>query len=158
MRIYLTAITSLALLFGGCTSGGEPSLTDTSVINPDSAGADTGTSPVEDTSSAADTTTAGNDATAAADTTPRATDVTTPAGELDNCKNLAFLDLTDAPGAGPAYPAPTLGATCGDEFITVTGNGIPPYTFVPMTPNALKAQNHNIEIPRFPKIAHAPGE
>ena len=38
----------------------------------------------------------------------------------------------------------------------VTGNGIPPYDFVAVTPNALVAQSHSWEIPRYPALAAQP--
>ena len=74
----------------------------------------------------------------------------------DGCPDEVFLDLANAPGAGPDYPAPELEAWCEDGKLIVESNGIPHYTFVPLTPNALVAQNNHWEIPLDPQLAAAP--
>ena len=70
--------------------------------------------------------------------------------EADN-----FIDVTQYPGAGSAYPAPTLSVTCANDIFTVASNGITHYTFQSITPNPLSAQNYNWQIPRNPTPAAA---
>ena len=69
-----------------------------------------------------------------------------------------ILDVSDAPGAGSAYAAPELSASCEDGELVVTGNGIPPYTFVPLTPNPLNEVAQNYSITLNPEIAAAPSD
>ena len=39
-------------------------------------------------------------------------------GQSDPCPANAMLDVSDSPGAGPAYPAPRVEATCeGGELV-----------------------------------------
>jgi hypothetical protein len=65
-----------------------------------------------------------------------------------------FLDVSSAPGAGSAYPDPTLGVTCSADTVSVSSNGIPHYQFVSVTPNGLQAQNNYIfNFPRNPAVA-----
>lgn len=75
-------------------------------------------------------------------------------GGSDDCPQAAsMLDVSKAPGAGDAYPKPTLSAKCtGDKFV-VESNDIPHYTFVQTTPNPLKGQSEHYEIPRNPQVA-----
>jgi hypothetical protein len=68
----------------------------------------------------------------------------------------AMLDLSQAPGAGAEYDPPELRAWCEGDLFIVESNGIPPFTFIPMTPNPLAAQEHRWEIPRVPTLAAAP--
>ena len=79
------------------------------------------------------------------------------AGVSGDCWEAAtLLDVSQAPGAGDGYDAPELSGWCeGDAFI-VESNGMPTYTFVPTTPNALVAQDNRWEIPRSPAVADAP--
>jgi hypothetical protein len=158
LEAYVRILSSVTAVFFlstvACTGGGDlttpdgntpsPDVSHDSAASVDSTATDSGTA---DTSTVAPDTGTVND-----------TGQTQPTGELDNCDKLAFLDLTNAPTPGPNYGAATLTATCDDTYITVTGNGLPPYTFVPLTPNALTEQDHNIQIPRFPKTVFAPGE
>jgi YHYH protein len=64
-----------------------------------------------------------------------------------------FLDVSQGPGAGPSYPAPYLSVECGSAVIIVHSNGIPPYTFVQTTPNALQPQNYTFTFPTHPLVA-----
>jgi hypothetical protein len=68
---------------------------------------------------------------------------------------LSMLDVSKAPGAGDAYAKPTLSATCTDTTFIVDSNGIPHYTFIPITPNPLVEQPGHYEIPRNPVVAAA---
>jgi hypothetical protein len=73
---------------------------------------------------------------------------------MGDCPEAAhFIDVTQYPGAGSAYPAPMLGVTCTNDTFTVASNGIPHYAFQSITPNALAAQNYNWQIPRNPSPA-----
>jgi hypothetical protein len=91
----------------------------------------------------------------AGSTTPD--DVTTPdAGATPTdvgCPTAHFLDVSKAPGPGSSYPKPTLAVSCTETTMVVTSNGIPHYTFVQITPNALAAQNHSWTVPRHPQKA-----
>ncbi len=68
----------------------------------------------------------------------------------------AALDLTDAPGAGDGYAKPSFNVTCGSDTVTLRSNGMPSYTFVALTPNALVEQSLEVVIPRFPAVADTP--
>ena len=67
-----------------------------------------------------------------------------------------ILDVSAAAGAGAGYPAPELAASCDGDELVVTGNGIPTYTFVAMTPNALVEVDQNYRITTNPIIANQP--
>lgn len=69
------------------------------------------------------------------------------------CLAAAFLDVSSAPGAGAAYADPFVEATCDGDTMTVSANSIPHYTFIPVTPNALTAQNQTYELPIDPEVA-----
>lgn len=76
-----------------------------------------------------------------------------------DCWQLATIpDITGAGwgNAGGSYPAPTLSASCDDAHLTVRSNGIPTFTFVPITPNDLGAQTYAWSIPRHPARAASP--
>ena len=51
------------------------------------------------------------------------------------------------------YPDPALEVSFDDDFIVVESNGIPTFEFVSTTPNGLRGQNFEWEIPRFPQPA-----
>jgi hypothetical protein len=85
----------------------------------------------------------------AGSTTPDAGATPTDVG----CPTAHFLDVSKAPGAGSSYAQPTLAVRCTETTLVVTSNGIPHYTFVQVTPNALAAQNHHWTVPRQPKKA-----
>ncbi len=69
-----------------------------------------------------------------------------------------LLDVSKAPGAGQGYPAPTLSGSCTADSFVVDSNAIPHYKFIPITPNALVAQNTHYEIPLNPEVAAATTE
>ena len=58
-----------------------------------------------------------------------------------------MIDTRGAPGAGAAYPKPTLSWACVGNTFVVDTNGITPYTFVQTTPNALAAKALHRVIP-----------
>ncbi len=66
------------------------------------------------------------------------------------------MDLSNAPGAGDAYPDPFLEAECVDDKLVVRSNGIPHYRFIPITPNALVEQDFTWEITLNPEVAPEP--
>lgn len=74
------------------------------------------------------------------------------------CPMDTFLDVSDYDGAGEGYPKPYLNVYCDDEFVYVNSNGIPHYSFVQTTPNALSEQDHLWEIPLNPKSASQTSE
>ena len=51
------------------------------------------------------------------------------------------------------FPVPVLNVECNKEYLIINSNGIPTFEFIRMTPNELKEQNHNWQIPLFPKLA-----
>ena len=51
------------------------------------------------------------------------------------------------------FPDPELAVSFDDDFIIVESNGIPTFEFVSTTPNGLRGQNFEWEIPRFPEPA-----
>lgn len=122
---------------------------------------------VDDDSSADDDTTSDDDTTADDDTSAdddTTTDDDTVAdddtsGDDDTSSDCwqaeAMLDVSTAPGAGAAYDPPSVDAWCEGDLFIVESNGIPHFTFVAMTPNALTSQNHRWEIPRYPTVAAA---
>jgi hypothetical protein len=64
-----------------------------------------------------------------------------------------MLDVSQAVGAGPGYPAPQLAAKCEGGQLVVDGNGIPHYTFVQTTPNPLQAADVHYAITLNPQAA-----
>lgn len=73
---------------------------------------------------------------------------------LAACPEAALLlDVAKGQGAGSGYAAATLSGSCTDKTFTVTGNGMPFYSFVAMTPNALQPVTHTWTITRTPAIA-----
>ncbi|MEP7122203.1 MAG: YHYH protein [Byssovorax sp.] len=78
------------------------------------------------------------------------------AGGAASCAQAAtMLDVAKGPGAGDGYAKATLTASCTDTAFVVESNGMPTYTFVQTTPNALKAQSNHWEIPLHPAAAAA---
>ena len=55
-------------------------------------------------------------------------------------------------GLDRAYDAPRLEVSCDDDLM-VSANGLPHYSFVQTTPNALRSQNFNWVVPRLPELA-----
>ena len=88
---------------------------------------------------------------------PSPTQSVEPAPE-DGCPDEVFMDLSQYPGAGAQYPDPELAVRCSAEELIVTGNGIPHYPFVPITPNPLVAVAHEYHIPLRPVVAPATSE
>ncbi|MBK8257516.1 MAG: YHYH protein [Polyangiaceae bacterium] len=74
-------------------------------------------------------------------------------GTSDCWQAKTMLDLTNAKGAGASYPKPELTAACQGGKLIVDGNGIPHYTFVQTTPNALVTNTEHYEITLTPQIA-----
>lgn len=72
------------------------------------------------------------------------------------CMADAFLDVSDAPGAGPGYPRPRVEAGCEGDQLVVRSNGIPHYEFVQVTPNPLREQDNEYRMPASPQLASAP--
>ncbi len=68
----------------------------------------------------------------------------------------AMLDVSDSPGAGPAYARPLVEATCEGDELVVRSNGIPHYEFVQVTPNPLKEQDSEFRVPARPQRAASP--
>lgn len=103
-------------------------------------------------------TAATNDAGASADdaaTTPGVDAASVDAASAGCWQLDTIPDLTGAGwgDAGGSYPSPTLSARCDDTHLLVTSNGIPSFTFVPITPNDLAAQSYAWSIPRHPARA-----
>lgn len=76
----------------------------------------------------------------------------------DVCPIDNFFDVSDSDGAGSSYPKPYLNVYCDKEFVYVKSNGIPNYSFVQTTPNALKEQDYLWKIPLHPKVTSQPSE
>ena len=72
------------------------------------------------------------------------------------CLADAFLDVSDAPGAGPPYPRPRVEAACEGEHLVIRSNGIPHYEFVQVTPNPLVEQDHEYRLPVEPRMLEEP--
>lgn len=70
------------------------------------------------------------------------------------CPPAAFLlDVAKGKGAGSGYAGATVTGTCTADTFTVKSNGLPFYTYVATTPNALKAVQQSWVISRAPKLA-----
>lgn len=76
--------------------------------------------------------------------------------QSEPCLADAMLDVSEAPGAGPAYPRPRVEARCEGDDLVVRSNGIPHYEFVQVTPNPLSEQDYEFRIPAQPRRADAP--
>jgi hypothetical protein len=70
----------------------------------------------------------------------------------------AFMDISNVDGPGTGYADPELTVTCLDESVIVQSNGMPHYTFQPMTPNPLQEQAFDWSFPRYPEVAASPTE
>lgn len=66
-----------------------------------------------------------------------------------------LLDVSKGPGAGGNYAKPTLSGVCTATHFVVDTNGMPTYSFVPITPNPLVVSNQHYEIVLDPQIAAA---
>ena len=69
----------------------------------------------------------------------------------DNCPDELFIQADPAP-ENTAYPDPSLRAYCDADYLNVESNGIIGYQFVPITPNALRAQTHLWRLPLVPEF------
>jgi len=63
-----------------------------------------------------------------------------------------LLDVASAPGPGSQYASPWVTGTCEGDTFTVESNGLPHYTFVPMTPNALTEVAQHWELTTSPEL------
>ena len=61
--------------------------------------------------------------------------------------------LPDPRNKARGYPDPELAVSFDDDFIVVESNGIPTFEFVSTTPNGLRGQNFEWQIPRDPEPA-----
>jgi hypothetical protein len=129
-RIANRRVMGLALLLGACSSSGSAS--------PDDGGApglDGGASAPDAES---------------ADGSFESPD----AGAVSDCWQKGSIpDISSWGNAGSAYPAPTVSGDCEGTSFVVRSNGIPTFTFVPLTPNGLSAQNYTFRLPRKPTAA-----
>ena len=72
---------------------------------------------------------------------------------LGECPTSVFPDLTAVIGAGEEYAMPEVSVECTDTELIVTSNGMPSYTFEPLTPNALAEQAWVWRVPLKPTVA-----
>ena len=72
---------------------------------------------------------------------------------LGECPSLVFPDLSGSIGAGEEYAMPDVVVECTDTELVVTSNGMPSYTFEPLTPNALTEQAWVWKVPLKPTVA-----
>jgi hypothetical protein len=118
-------------------------------------GADTGAGSGTEDSGVTDT---GAEADATADTDPSTdttADTTADTGadtSTDNCPDELFIQSAPAP-ENSAYPDPLLRAYCDADYLNIESNGIIGYQFVPMTPNALRAQTNAWQVPLVPEFS-----
>jgi hypothetical protein len=74
--------------------------------------------------------------------------------EANGCEQLGnFLDVSKSCGAGGNYATPSLTGSCTSTTVEIRSNGIPNFTFVPITPNALQEQSYVWTLPRTPTMA-----
>ncbi len=73
-----------------------------------------------------------------------------------SCPTANFPDLSGSAGAGSGYAKPAVSVTCTSNVLMVSSNGMPSYTFVPKTPNPLRAQSWNWIVPLQPEVASSP--
>ena len=74
-------------------------------------------------------------------------------GDPDCPEQEHFLDVSKAVGPGASYDAPQLDAWCEGDTLVVESNGLPHYTFVPITPNPLVTRDWHWEVTRSPQVA-----
>lgn len=72
------------------------------------------------------------------------------------CPSVHFMDLDDVAGPGGQYDMPWIDVSCHEDTVTVLSNGLPHYTFQPMTPNALQSQDFMWTFPLHPEVAATP--
>lgn len=155
------------LILAACSSdtAARSATGDNSADTATGSGADAGTgsgtedSGVTDTGAEADATTdaetdTGGSADTTADTEP-STDTTADTSadtSTDNCPDELFVQADPAP-ENSAYPDPMLRAYCDADYLNIASNGIIGYQFVPMTPNALRAQTNAWQVPLVPEFS-----
>jgi len=76
--------------------------------------------------------------------------------DLDCAQATSLLDVGAAPGPGASYVDADLAGWCAGDSFVVEGNGLPHYTFIAMTPNALEEADHRWELPTDPTVASSP--
>jgi hypothetical protein len=113
------------------------------------AGSGTEDSGVTDTGAEADVTA---DTDPSTDTTADTTADTSADTSTDNCPDELFIQSDPAP-ENSAYPDPLLRAYCDADYLNIESNGIIGYQFVPMTPNALRAQTNAWQVPLVPEFS-----
>ena len=72
---------------------------------------------------------------------------------LGECPTSVFPDLTAVAGAGEEYAMPEVMVECTDTELVVTSNGMPSYTYEPLTPNGLNEQAWVWRVPLKPTVA-----
>jgi hypothetical protein len=72
---------------------------------------------------------------------------------LGECPTAVFPDLTAVIGAGEEYAMPEVLVECTDTELVVTSNGMPSYTYEPLTPNGLNEQAWVWRVPLKPTVA-----
>jgi len=72
---------------------------------------------------------------------------------LGECPSSVFPDLSGSIGPGDEYVKPNVVVECTDTELVVTSNGMPSYTFEPLTPNALTEQAWVWRVPLKPTVA-----
>ena len=99
------------------------------------------------------TTIASTTTSAAVTTSTTATTSTAAASVICGQDNGEFPDLSQFPGAGTEFDAPSVTVTCSSDTLTVKSNGITSYPFVKKTPAGLKSQSFTWTISTKPAIA-----
>ena len=79
--------------------------------------------------------------------------VPTVASSASECDAALFTIRSGQPGAGAGYAKAQVSARCTGANLVVTSNGMPSYTFVKKTPNALRTQDWTWSVPLSPKKA-----
>ncbi len=140
---------------GSGADTGAGSGTEDSGVTDTGAEADATTDTASDAGGSADATTDTEPSTdTTADTDPTA-DTTADTGadtSTDNCPDELFVQSDPAP-ENSAYPDPMLRAYCDADYLNIESNGIIGYQFVPMTPNALRAQTNAWQVPLVPEFS-----
>jgi hypothetical protein len=90
--------------------------------------------------------------TGTTDTTADTTADTSADTSTDNCPDELFIQPAPAP-ENSAYPDPLLRAYCDADYLNIESNGIIGYQFVPITPNALRAQTNAWQVPLVPEFS-----
>ena len=67
-------------------------------------------------------------------------------------QSVSMLNPVGAPSAGAGYPAAAWSSACSTTQFSITSNGITPYTFIAITPNALTAATQTHNFPRYPTL------